>query len=910
MKIKVKIAKTQDGHLMTTKKYRQKMIKHYTCLAARAIACFSFLILTIIGISSLVRALTLDNIRNENGIPASWDVASLGNPETITVPITYWDQRQDGCEDQNRQFEWTICQYWTAGALQGVVKDRLGKDGLPVPSYTNSTTAWAANHDIFTANVTGHDPVENSDNFYRWFHDTDKSQHYDREITFQRLGNSNSYTYGGQNIFPLDDVDFSESDSASQSENNDDKKKHNFHFTAHLSIPVKIAADGTELFEFSGDDDVWVFLNGHLVLDIGGLHEALNGNFHINDDGTVTSYVQNVNDVSDRAKLGKPGAWAYNYINSLNEHNRSTYADQTKTFDIELKAGDVVNLDFFYAERSTTASNTKITISNMNWPISADSQVDAQIVGKVAESENNLVQFNTSIKNRDPENSLELERLAAFITETTTDQNPNDPNDVKTHTTSGFLPLDVNTLSYTKTPNDQDSWQSVAIAPPSDSTSGFTLAHPITMAPSGQAGDTLYFRFFAETSDLAGEMTNLTSYYTSLKGASGVTYDYSTVEYKTSIKYHNLKVNYLYEDGTVAAEPFSHYYKPGESYEVPSPEIADFTPDLSLVKGTVGEEDIEYTVYYKKIEQPDPTPATHKVIIKYVYEDGTPAAEAYSEELPEGESYNIKSPEITDYIPDQPEVSGVITDQDAEHTVTYTRIPTPEPTKHTVTVRYVYEDGTPAADTYSVELSEEEEFSIESPKVYDHEPDQAHISGTVTSQDLEFIVTYRRTDSPTPTPDPNPEPEQPTPTPTPEDPAEGSTDSTASTNRLYPPSNLVNDNLLYLAPLGAVAYVPNTGIISSVVSSIAEPQFAEIILSQGFILGMLAIFASSFAVFFSLRRFLILAPAMAEAKNSMSNKKRINLKKAKQSATAKKKQTDMHTSQKTASTRKRNTKKK
>lgn len=905
MKIKVKIAKIQDGHFMTTKKYRQKMIKHYTCLTARAIACFSFLILTIIGISSLVRALTLDNIRNENGIPASWEVASLGNPETITVPITYWDQRQDDCEDQNRQFEWTICQYWTAGALQGVVKDRLGNDGLPIPSYTDSTTAWAANHDIFTANVTGHDPVQSSDNFYRWFHDTDKSQHYDREITFQRLGNSNSYTYGGQNIFPLDNVDFSQSDNASKPGHSDDKKNHNFHFTAHLSIPVKIAADGTELFEFSGDDDVWVFLNGHLVLDIGGLHEALNGNFRINDDGTVTSYVQNVNDVSDRAKLGKPGAWPEHYINQLNNHNRSTYADQTKTFDIGLKAGDVVNLDFFYAERSTTASNTKITISNMNWPISADSQVDAQIVGKVAETENNLVQFNTSIKNRDPENSLELERLAAFITETTTDQNPNDPNDVKTHTTSGFLPLDVDTLSYTKTPSDQDSWQSLAIAPPSDSANGFALAHPITMAPSGQAGDTLYFRFFAETSDLAGEMTNLTSYYTSLNGASGVTYDYSAVEYKTSIKYHNLKINYLYEDGTVAAEPFSHYYKPGESYEVPSPEISDFTPDLSLVKGVVGEEDIEYTVYYKKIEQPDPTPVTHKVIIKYIYEDGTPAAEAYSEELPEGESYNIKSPEITDYVPDQSEVSGTITDQDIEHTVVYTRIPQPEPTKHTVTIRYVYEDDTPAADSYSVELPEGKEFNVESPKVYDHEPDQPRISGTVVDQDLEFVVTYRRTTTPTPTP-PS-EPEQPTPTPAPEEPVEN---PTPSTNRLYPPSDLVNDNLLYLAPLGAVAYVPNTGIISSVVSSIAEPQFAEIILSQGFILGMLAIFASSFAVFFSLRRFLILAPAMAEAKNGVSNKKRINLKNAKQSAMAKKKKTSTRTNQKSASSTKRNTKKK
>ncbi len=745
---------------MATKisKTQQKLLKYHICSTSRVVACVTFLILTIIGVSSLVRAMSLETIANENGIPSSWEVGSLGNPETITIPGTYWDQRQDDCDDPNRQFEWVMCNYWTKGAMQGLVKDTLGEDGLPVPSFTNSTDAWNNTLDVFSKNVTGNDPVQKTDNFYRWFHETEKSKAYEGEATFTRTS-KNTYTYGREGVFPLDKIsDFSNDDEATK------KYKHNYHFTSHINIPMKISADGTERFEFSGDDDVWVFLNGKLILDIGGLHEKLTGWFTINKDGTVSTYVQHVNDPSVRTVLGEPSNDFNSYVNPLNELIMKTYQDKYNTIDAGLHEGDVVNLDFFYAERSTTESNTKITISNMNWPISADSNLDGKIVGKIENTNSNLVEFQASIKNRDPARPLNLERLAAYIRE----------NTAETGTVDGFLPLNLQTLYYTTTPQDNNSWQAVDISAPSSDRTGFNLSQPIRMAPAGQTGDTLYFRYFAETAEYSGNMTSKVSFYTSLNGNSGVTYDYDTVTYTAPEK-----------------------------------------------------------------------PAPHKVTVKYQYEDGSEAAPNAIEEHPSGEEFSIDSPQINGFTPDIATVVGEMGDQDQTYIVTYKPNP-PAPTKPTITIHYVYEDGSPAAEDYIAELEPNTFFEIPSPEIPNHTPDLEKVSDTIGDKNLEYFVHYKPNQPTNPDPiDPDqpqePQPEQPE---TPIIPT-------------IPSSPIFGDaSMAYLAPLGEVAFVPNTGIVSTALASIFEQGFAEVILSQWFVMVILLIFAISFAVYFSLRKCL------------------------------------------------------
>jgi fibro-slime domain-containing protein len=89
-------------------------------------------------------------------------------------------------------------------------------------------------------------------------------------VYLQFVPNGNVFTFQSQNYFPLDGAGWGDPPLMG-----DDMKLHNFSFTTE--IHTEFQYKGGETFTFIGDDDVWVFINGKLAIDLGGLHQAATG---------------------------------------------------------------------------------------------------------------------------------------------------------------------------------------------------------------------------------------------------------------------------------------------------------------------------------------------------------------------------------------------------------------------------------------------------------------------------------------------------------------------------------------------------------------------------------------------------------------------------------------------------------
>ena len=167
--------------------------------------------------------------------------------------------------------------------------------------------------------------------------------------------------------------------------------RYNYGYGAKLEIPFTLTSTGTvkddynnEIpirFYFSGDDDVWVFIDNQLVLDIGGAHARVSGVLEFDQQGdkkdTVTSYVSQVKN----SKTGNYGAEECDKNNHKTETN-ITYLGKTETYyknasvSIPGLSTGKHTLTMYYMERGMWESNMAVAF---NFPDNNELQVQKEV---------------------------------------------------------------------------------------------------------------------------------------------------------------------------------------------------------------------------------------------------------------------------------------------------------------------------------------------------------------------------------------------------------------------------------------------------------------------------------------------------------------------------------------------------
>ena len=225
--------------------------------------------------------------------------------------------------------------------FDGVVESDLGSNGRPVYSCPGDDCDANPGH-VFERQ--GEDTRPNFNGpvpFAEWYESSSpNARTILSSLDLDRDEDDGTYVFNASGSFyPLDGKGWVSLEQEAVASND---CAHNVSFTSETHFWFEY--QGGESFEFIGDDDLWVFVNRKLAIDLGGLHVSQTGRFVLDadtdDDGPDTA--DGTASVTDRSAA--------------------------HAIDFGMHVGGVYEIVLFHAERNECGSNFKVTLKDFNKP--------------------------------------------------------------------------------------------------------------------------------------------------------------------------------------------------------------------------------------------------------------------------------------------------------------------------------------------------------------------------------------------------------------------------------------------------------------------------------------------------------------------------------------------------------------